>query len=252
MQKNARPGSVGSSASSATLPGRTLPSWDPPISGDNVDRTRGTSYSSNNGEILSPGSRSAIDEERFSLRPRAASGSAAATDADPVAEDLSPMRRGIGEHDVVDANDTQEAAIISQKLKQFVARRPMRVTFAPLAAPVDGDGHPYLHGSLEVRLFLAPDSKKLQVRVPSTSGTVGRAMDIDDFVTRAEAIAARRLSRPNPIAEESDQPTALISPQRDLSGDGSPTLHALLGPKVASPSSGTPWKSLFKSHWDAK
>merc|ERR1719433_230305 len=97
--------------------------------------------------------------------------------------------------------DTKIAAL----LKQFENGRPMRVPFVPIDGHVDGKGRPYLHGSLEVGLFLSEDNSRVQVRIgTSVGGGSGRIMELEEFVARAEAIEARRGHRPNTISEETE------------------------------------------------
>jgi len=150
---------------------------------------------------------------------------------------------------------TYEAERIVFLLTQFGCRRPLRVPFVPLDEQMEGEGRPYLHGSLEVRLCLAPDGNDLMVRVGADpNGDGGRTMSIDEFVDRAEAIEARRVQRP--IAEEGEfmnnnAPFMPSPPQtafRDTAG-----IQNFLGRKdPVTASGGTPWKKLFKAHWAPK
>jgi len=169
---------------------------------------------------------------------------------------LAPEGAGFGK--------SNEAERIVYLLTQFGMKRPLRVPFVPLDAAVEGEGRPYLHGALEVRLCLSGDGDRLMVRVGSgPSGTGGRLFEIEEFVNRAEAIEARRSQRPTPIAEE----VALQaeSPLADRSTDGigkpfvnvdnadNPSLMSMLGRSkqdyVDNGNSALPWKKLFKSHW---
>jgi hypothetical protein len=155
-------------------------------------------------------------------------------------------------------------------------KRPLRVPFVPLDAALDGEGRPYLHGALEVRLCLSEDGNRLMVRVGSgASGVGGRLFEIEEFVNRAEAIEARRSHRPTPIAEDSvpqmdfvpippsvsAQPSDIASPrmsgltaseQFDVKEDTA-NLMSILGRSKddANGNSSLPWKKLFKSHWGA-
>jgi len=166
-----------------------------------------------------------------------------------------------------------EAERVVHLLTQFGMRRPMRVPFVPLDAAAEGEGRPYVHGALEVRLCLSEDGDRLMVRVGSgPSGTGGRLMEIDDFVTRAEAIEARRAQRPKPIAEETEQLSGAASPLLSDARSGidshvsSLRSEALGLPPPRSEALDTassaekdlpsplavPWKSLFKAHWGQK
>jgi len=85
-----------------------------------------------------------------------------------------------------------ETERIVQLVRQFEARRPLTTPFLPVDVQTDSEGRAYMHGSLEVRLFLSEDGNRLLVRVGSgLAGIGGRTMEIDDFVTRAESIAAK-------------------------------------------------------------
>eukprot|EP00931_Biecheleriopsis_adriatica_P088822 TRINITY_DN63055_c0_g1_i1.p1 TRINITY_DN63055_c0_g1~~TRINITY_DN63055_c0_g1_i1.p1 ORF type:complete len:699 (-),score=126.01 TRINITY_DN63055_c0_g1_i1:133-2118(-) len=155
-------------------------------------------------------------------------------------------------------NKQQEAELISCLLAQLNARRPTRLPFVAMGAD-EGQGQPYLHGSLEVRLLLSEDANRLLVRV-SNSGN-GKLLEISDFVAKAEAIEARRRSprsRPNTIAEETEP--GLTEP--DLLGSNrvqsqiSPSSQVQAQPLSTSspPSNGSQstWKTLFKAHWPSR
>ncbi|CAE8619328.1 unnamed protein product, partial [Polarella glacialis] len=183
----------------------------------------------------------------------------------------------------------EAAERIPQLLEQLSAKRQMRVPFSPLAVAegmAEGDGLPYLHGALEVRLHISEDGNRLLVRVAKGGG--GKLFEIYDFIVRAEAIEARRRSpRPNTIEEESEQfgTCQNLSPRSDLFSEApqflSPERDALVvqqrsperGALVVqqrSPergalgaqsqdlsvldqsSSSLPWKNLFKAHWPAR
>jgi len=158
-----------------------------------------------------------------------------------------------------------ETERIVQLVRQFEARRPLTTPFLPVDVQTDSEGRAYMHGSLEVRLFLSEDGNRLLVRVGSgLAGIGGRTMEIDDFVTRAESIAAKRSLRPNPIAEETEPlsglanapaPGSLASEAREGINPSS-SLRALLGnskeSSTSTSSSALPWKKLFKSHWGPK
>lgn len=164
-----------------------------------------------------------------------------------------------------------EAERIVYLLTQFGMKRPLRVPFVPLDAALDGEGRPYLHGALEVRLCLSEDGNRLMVRVGSgPSGVGGRLFEIDEFVNRAEAIEARRSHRPTPIAEDSVpqmEPVPNVSMNTSIGPDvGSPRLAGLPGSDLTEDTSlmssilgrgkddinsSLPWKKLFKSHWGA-
>lgn len=93
---------------------------------------------------------------------------------------------------------------VAALLRQLATRRPPRVPFVPLGdGAVDGEGVPYLHGSLEVQLRVSEDRCRLLVRVFG-SGSGGRSLDIEEFLAKVDAIEARKSYRPNTIAEESE------------------------------------------------
>lgn len=145
----------------------------------------------------------------------------------------------------------QESERIARLLEELGRRRPLRVPFVPLPSPLEGEGRPYLHGSLEVRLLLSDDGNRLLVRVGvDPAGGGGRLFDIDEFIARAEAIESRRVHRPIPIAEE-EPVTAELTDGKN----GKPYLRTMLGGgKDPSVSSGSllPWKDLFKAHWGSR
>lgn len=159
---------------------------------------------------------------------------------------------------------SHEAERIVYLLSQFGMKRSLRVPFVPLDAAVEGEGRPYLHGALEVRLCLSGDGDRLMVRVGSgATGTGGRLFEIQEFVNRAEAIEARRSQRPTPIAEEvalqaelplADRPADSIGgPFPNVDNANHSSLASMLGRSkqdyVDIGSSALPWKKLFKSHW---
>jgi len=170
----------------------------------------------------------------------------------------APVLDGAGSEPPRSFGKSYEAERIVYLLTQFGMKRPLRVPFVPLDAAVDGEGRPYLHGALEVRLCLSEDGNRLMVRVGSgPTGVGGRLFEIEEFVNRAEAIEARRSQRPTPIAEEG-------APQLDPPGANSGlgmafnvdkadmSLMTMLGRKQDADlgHSSLPWKKLFKSHWN--
>lgn len=202
---------------------------------------------------------------------------------------LSHLSDDFDEGHTFPATDAERVAVLLQHLE---LRRPLRNPFVALAAPsgtTAADGLPYLHGSLEVRLLLSEDHQRLFVRVAGNPS--GRVFDIEEFVSRAEAIE-QKTYRPNPIQEDSElfeapPPMSLLdgalfggskpgaspstsSPPSSLFGGsalsdkGTPSavqtpLRSLLGgpgavamEKPAPNTSSQPWKELFKSHWSAR
>jgi len=142
-------------------------------------------------------------------------------------------------------------AEISRLLAEFGARRPLRVPFVPLGLPSEGEGVPYLHGALEVRLLLSEGRLLARVGPAPAGGAGGRTFEIDDFVTRAEAIEARRAYRPQSIAEEAEAvPTSPTETKMDPTRSLSSLLHQGKEPP-SSLSSALPWKKLFKAHWSS-
>jgi len=158
----------------------------------------------------------------------------------------------------------REAEVISKLLNQLSLHRPLRVPFTAVEWPSEGEGQVYMHGSLEVRLFLSEDESRLLVRVSSGNG---KLLEMGDFLSRAEAIEAKRRSprvRPNTIAEETEQhgfdaPRAdMTAPRAELTGSlahSQRSLSASAQSQVsapASPNTMQPWKNLFKAHWPAR
>lgn len=136
-----------------------------------------------------------------------------------------------------------EGEQVATLLRRLALRRPPRVAFVPLEGGAGNGGHggegiPYLHGSLEVRLQLAEDRARLLVRV---AGSSGRAFDIEEFLQRAEAIEAKRGYRPNTIAEESEfhEGSAPVSPPLEPS-PAPQQVAAPLAPEGSSLSASTP------------
>merc|ERR1712241_1571016 len=102
-----------------------------------------------------------------------------------------------------------------------------------------GTGRQYMHGDLELRLFLDTTCEQLLVRVGS-SGSNGRLMFIEEFVNRAEAIRAQR---PSPILEEVDglgQRGANTDP-----AESAIRAAMLAAPIGAGPKTASSWKHLF-------
>jgi len=147
----------------------------------------------------------------------------------------------------------EEGLRIGTLLEQFLLQRPLQVGFVPMETPGEASGEPgtgrrYLHGDLELRLFLDTTCEQLLVGVGS-SGSSGRLMYIEEFVNRAEAIRAQR---PSPILEEVEglgQRGGTVDPA------GAAICAAMLAAPVGTgpgPKTASSWKHLFKSHWDSR
>jgi len=147
----------------------------------------------------------------------------------------------------------EEGLRIGTLLEQFLLQRPLQVGFVLMETPGEASGEPgtgrrYLHGDLELRLFLDTTCEQLLVGVGS-SGSSGRLMYIEEFVDRAEAIRAQR---PSPILEEVEglgQRGGTVDPA------GAAICAAMLAAPVGTgpgPKTASAWKHLFKSHWDSR
>eukprot|EP00929_Paragymnodinium_shiwhaense_P013343 TRINITY_DN1211_c2_g1_i4.p1 TRINITY_DN1211_c2_g1~~TRINITY_DN1211_c2_g1_i4.p1 ORF type:complete len:276 (-),score=49.36 TRINITY_DN1211_c2_g1_i4:93-920(-) len=200
-------------------------------------------------------------------------------------EIIARRRREGREQPTAQGSSTDRAE--NRALQEIIARRRREGREQPTAQETskpgegreggrEGEGVPYLHGSLEVRLLLADDGKRLLARVCTVGAGVngGRMLELEDFVSRAEAIEAQRAKRPVPIAEEAETQNSPGAPPLAGAGSseaavpstlaGAPPGHpqslraAILGQgtektpgnSAAAPSgSNAPWKNLFKSHW---
>lgn len=266
--------SMNSSSLSASTAARALERADRALRG--LHHTRGSSRPTSAGSGTSAGSREVASRstrtssgnpfapkvglDALGRAPRSSTGSSAGSAA--------PGLDGIGNEPPRSFGKSYEAERIVYLLTQFGMKRPLRVPFVPLDAAAEGEGRPYLHGALEVRLCLSDDGNRLMVRVGSgATGVGGRLFEMEEFVNRAETIEARRSQRPMPIAEEGahqvDQLNDSIVSSR---ASGTPdlaaataadsrsgeSLFALLGRNLKDTDAGAsslPWKKLFKSHW---
>lgn len=170
-------------------------------------------------------------------------GSVASLDAPSIESGAAALTIGSSE---------EEGHRISALLEQFLLRRPLQVGFVPMEIPPGeacgepGAGRPYLHGDLELWLFLDATCEQLLVRV-GTSGSSGRLMFIEEFVNRVEAIRAQR---PSPILEE-------VEGLGQRGGNADPAEAAIRAAMLAAPTgaglkTASSWKHLFKSHWDSR
>lgn len=199
-----RPTSAGSGVSTKSsnvpVPGKHFFMAKPPPA---VDRQK--SSDAQTPSCLSPHSTSGISSfvEKSEEFDSAAPHTTPRTD---IAQGLPNVSEASEEQAATLLRQSRENDQIERLLEDLSLRRPLRVPFVPLESSKEGEGRPYLHGSLEVRLLLSECGNRLLVRVGtgSSSSGAGRLLDVEDFITRAEAIEARRAQRPVPIAEEVD------------------------------------------------
>lgn len=197
---------------------------------------------------------------RVEAAMQAAAGLAASSNVDGLSAETSSFSGTVDPSPRELVMDTSSLSKVVQTerirllLAEFGRQRPQRIPFVPLEAPSDdGDGLPYIHGSLEVRLCLTPDGNQLLVRVGAEARGAGRFFEVADFVDRAEAVEARRVQRP--IAEDSVLSDSNFLPAAAGSLARQPTspsgdLSALLGVrKEPTGPQALPWKKLFKSNW---